>query len=99
MMNEVRMAAVTIGWIRHRSCRRVGTSGPPRVPPNTTFVDLSTAVTHSPCYRPVFTRLVNLRQQWESLPVVDHRCTRSPVGYCSPSHESIRSIPLTYGSL
>src|ERR1039458_491556 len=85
MMNEVRIPAVTIGWIRHRSCRSVGTSGPPRVPPRTTFVEFSTAATHSPCYRPIFEGLSNLRQCCEWLLITDGSSERARRG-ATPAH-------------
>src|ERR1700722_7055119 len=67
MMKAVRIDTMTTGWTHQRSFRRVGVSGPPRVPPSTTLVELSTALTHSPCYRPTFECPANLRHHCDSL--------------------------------
>src|ERR1700735_480956 len=85
MMNTMRMVAVTNGWTHQRSCRSVGSSGPPRVPPSTTLVELSTAATHSPCYRPTFECLANLRQRCDHL-LLRERPFWRPCARANPPH-------------
>src|SRR5580692_8370565 len=97
MMKAVRIDTVTTGCTHQRSFRRVGTSGPPRVPPSTTFVELSTAVTHSPCYRPTFECLVNLRQSCESLLISIASKDGPPACNQAASRDAIRRIPSAYG--
>src|SRR5487761_2516087 len=48
MTKAVSTETVTTGWTHQRSSRRVATSGPPRAPPRTTFVELSTTATSAP---------------------------------------------------
>src|SRR5487761_2338234 len=48
MTKAVSTETVTTGWTHQRSSRRVSTSGPPRAPPMTIFVELSTTATSAP---------------------------------------------------